>query len=62
MLSLVTLPDPSTFLTSVSNWSSPFFDDLLPIAYLAIGFPLAGLIIYFLIQSVVKSVNKITSR
>jgi hypothetical protein len=37
MLTFVTMPDPSTFLTAVTNWSSPVFDGLLPIAEVIVG-------------------------
>ncbi len=37
MLTFVTMPDPSTFLTAVTNWSDPIFTGLLPIAEVIVG-------------------------
>ena len=37
MLTFVTMPDPSTFLTAGTNWSDPIFTGLLPIAEVIVG-------------------------
>jgi len=37
MLTFVTMPNPSDFLTAVTSWSSPVFDGLLPIAEVVVG-------------------------
>ena len=37
MFTFVTFPDPSDFLTAVTNWSDPVFQGLLPIAEVIVG-------------------------
>jgi hypothetical protein len=37
MFTFVTMPDPSDFLTAVTNWSDPVFQGLLPIAEVIVG-------------------------
>jgi len=41
MLSLYTLPSPSSFISQVGSWSLPMTDELLPLVWLAIGITLA---------------------
>lgn len=52
MLSLVTLPDPSDFFTEVSAWSTPVFDNLLPIAEWVIGIIIGVALIYLIVELV----------
>lgn len=52
LTALVTMPSPSSFLSDVGDWSSPFFDALLPIAVPVIGIFLAFAFIYFIVSAV----------
>lgn len=51
LFNLVSLPEPTDFLASTTEWSSPIFTDLLPFVYLAaglaVGIGLVALIIHW---------------
>jgi len=49
MLAIVSLPAPATFLTDITAWSSPLFDDLLPLAEYAIGISVGCLLVAYLV-------------
>jgi len=52
MLSLINLPTPSEFFSSVGQWSSAFFDELKPILYYVVGITLAVLFGFLLLRAV----------
>jgi len=41
LFNLVSLPTPTNFLASTTEWSSPVFSDFLPFIYLAGGIAVA---------------------
>ena len=49
VLSLVNLPNATTTFAGIGAYSSPMFNEMLPLAYIAIGFSVAGFLIGFLI-------------
>jgi len=49
---LFTLPSASDLLASTSEYSSPMFNDMLPIAILAVGVFLGLFIIGFIIKTI----------
>jgi len=53
---LLTLPDASTTLAAVGDYSAPIFTDLLPFFYLAIGVFLGLFVVSWLIGLVARHV------
>lgn len=51
-VALVNMPSAENTLTSISAWSSPFFDSLFPIAMVGVGIVLAGGLAFFLVRVV----------
>jgi len=51
MLSLFTLPDASTIITSSTAYSGSFFTEFLPIVYLAVGVLIFALGVGWLIKT-----------
>lgn len=50
MLNLITIPDPTDFLASTTEWSSPIFTEFLPIIYLAVGLAIGIGIVMMIIR------------
>jgi len=48
-MTLFTIPDATTTIAQISEYSSPWFTELLPIAYVAIGISFGVLFVLFLI-------------
>lgn len=48
---LATIPAASALFGAIGAYSSPFFDQLLPLALFAVGLLVGAFIIYFLIEA-----------
>jgi len=59
-VTLFTTPNATSTLTEVSNYSSALFDSLVPLAWIAVGFIVGGLLVSFLIGAVLRGVRKVT--
>lgn len=59
MLSLVNLPEPETFFSAISSWSSPFFDELKPIMFFAVGIFLGVVFVQLILKLVSWVANRI---
>jgi len=62
MFVLFTLPEPSTLLTAVGVWSSPFFNEFLPFGYFVIGVSVGLLVITIAIDLIVGAVSRLINR
>lgn len=49
---LVNVPEATSFFSSVSDWSSPVFDSILPVAYVIIGIIIGVAVIWILVDVV----------
>lgn len=59
MLTLFTIPDASTIVSSTSDYSSTIFTEFLPIVYVVVGFVVGGLAIRWLIQALKGGIGRI---
>lgn len=57
MYALITLPDATTTLSSVSSYSSALFTDLYPFALMGVGLIVGGIAIAFLARKATKAVG-----
>jgi hypothetical protein len=62
LASLITLPEATTTLQSIGQWSGSFFSELLPIALIGAGLIVGGLIASWLLGVVVRAAGKLFGR
>lgn len=62
MLSFFTLPDATSTMTSIGDYSSAIFDELLPVLYIVAGLIIGGLIVSKIISTVIKGASKVVGR
>lgn len=62
MLTLFTAPTSTDVWTGVSAYSADTFTNLLPIIYIMAGFIVGGLIVSFVLKSVLAGVGKVLGR
>lgn len=62
MYALIAVPSTSEILSNVSQASNPVFSELLPLAYLLLGFIIGGLVINFVVKAVLRGIGKLTGR
>ena len=58
-VALFSTPNATTTLTETAQYSTALFDSLLPLAYIAIGFIVGGILVSFLISAVLRGVKKV---
>jgi len=56
-VTLATLPNASSTLSSIGDYSSEMFSSFLPFAYLLIGFVVGGLLLHFVIMAIVNGIE-----
>lgn len=59
MFQFVTLPTSTSLFAEVGAWSSPMFTNLLPLAYLIIGFAVGGLVVSALAYKIPEAISNI---
>jgi hypothetical protein len=57
---MFTMPNSATFFSNLGAWSDSMFTNYLSVAYFAVGFIVAGIILNFIISSVINAVSKLT--
>lgn len=62
LFSLFTAPSATGTLASVGEWSSPVFDNFLPIVYIVSGAIIGALLVVFLKDSVIHAVERLIGR
>lgn len=60
LTSLITLPSSTEAIAGIGEWSSPWFEALLPWVYLAVGCIIAGVLIRFIINAVLSIFSSFT--
>jgi len=57
--SLVNLPSATTTFANIGSYSSAMFDELLPLAWLSIGFFVGSIIVVFIIRMIPAAFSRL---